>query len=140
VESPLSTRGAILLALRRGPGCGLAIIERLERSTGGAVRPAEGSVYPLLNRLAREGLVRRLPLRAEGRPGRARVDYELTPNGMAASDQVKRALQGLTAGPLDRFEPGLDSQMQDRVHEASELSDFGLRLRDQVASHRGAGR
>ena len=140
MESLLSTRGAILLALRRGPGCGLGIIERLDRLTGGALRPAQGSVYPLLKKLELEGLVRQLRPRGEGRPGRVQVDYELTQGGVAASDQVKGALQGLTAGPLDRLEPVLDPRMQDRVHEASELSDFGLRLRDQVASLRDAGR
>ena len=60
---------------------------------GGGVRPAEGSVYPLLGRLEEGGLIRRLGPRPQRSRGRARVDYELTVRGVLASDGLRDALR-----------------------------------------------
>jgi DNA-binding PadR family transcriptional regulator len=48
----------ILALLEREPMYGSQILERLEASSGGALRLSEGTLYPALHRLAREGLVR----------------------------------------------------------------------------------
>jgi DNA-binding PadR family transcriptional regulator len=141
VESPLSTRAVLLLALRHGPGCGLRLIERLGRDTGGGIRPAEGSVYPTLARLEREGLVRRLGRPSEKARGRARVDFELTPAGVVASHDVKRLLQAFTrGGRVEVHPPERSAAMSERLREGMELSDFALRLRDRVARSRGVRR
>lgn len=137
MDSPLSTRAVLLLALRQGPGSGLRLIERLARSTDGVVHPAEGSVYPTLARLEEEGLVKRLGRSSEKRRGRARVDFELTPAGVAASHDVKCLLQAFTTN-VTSPPVGIDSGMRDRLREGMELSDFALRLRSRVAGARGA--
>jgi DNA-binding PadR family transcriptional regulator len=47
----------VLVALLDGPGHGYELIQRLEARTEGRWRPSPGSVYPLLQMLADEGLV-----------------------------------------------------------------------------------
>jgi DNA-binding PadR family transcriptional regulator len=51
-------RGAILAALRDGPANGYEVMRRLEEMSGGLWRPSPGSVYPQLQMLEDEGLVR----------------------------------------------------------------------------------
>jgi DNA-binding PadR family transcriptional regulator len=100
------------------------------------VRPAEGSVYPTLARLEAEGLVKRMGRASEPRRGRARVDFELTPAGAAASHEVKRVLQAFAT----KVEPPPEgiSPMRERLREGMELSDFALRLRDRARGSRSA--
>ena len=69
-------RSALLSVLAEGPGHGYELIGRLEAKTGGVWRPSPGSVYPTLQLLEDEGLVR-----SETREGK-RV-YELTDPGHA---------------------------------------------------------
>jgi DNA-binding PadR family transcriptional regulator len=129
----LSARAALLLALRRGPACGLDLIERLAGLSAGRVRPAQGSVYPLLGRLEEEGLVRRLPPRLERERGRARVDYELTLAGVRTSDVLRDALRpmlGVGASEPDGGVP--DKRMQERIRTSLALSRFAARLRRRV--------
>jgi DNA-binding PadR family transcriptional regulator len=47
-----------MAALLDGPGHGYELIQRLEAKTNGAWRPSPGSVYPTLQLLEDEGLVR----------------------------------------------------------------------------------
>jgi DNA-binding PadR family transcriptional regulator len=51
-------RFALLAALGEEPGHGYEIMQRLEDKSGGAWRPSPGSVYPTLQMLEDEGLVR----------------------------------------------------------------------------------
>jgi DNA-binding PadR family transcriptional regulator len=51
-------RTALLAALAEGPGHGYDVMQKLEEKTGGAWRPSPGSVYPTLQLLEDEGLVR----------------------------------------------------------------------------------
>src|SRR3954470_18688844 len=51
-------RTAILAVLTEGPGHGYDVMQNLEDKTGGAWRPSPGSVYPTLQLLEDEGLVR----------------------------------------------------------------------------------
>jgi len=51
-------RTAILLALGDGPANGYEVMGRLEERSGGIWRPSPGSVYPTLQMLEDEGLVR----------------------------------------------------------------------------------
>lgn len=50
-------RSALLIALLDGPAHGYELIQRLEARTDGRWRPSPGSVYPVLQQLADEGLV-----------------------------------------------------------------------------------
>jgi DNA-binding PadR family transcriptional regulator len=69
-------RRAVLSALAEGPAHGYEVMRRLEGRSGGIWRPSPGSVYPTLQMLEDEGLVRSHP--ADG----TRV-YELTETGSA---------------------------------------------------------
>jgi DNA-binding PadR family transcriptional regulator len=51
-------RTALLAVLAEGPGHGYDVMQQLEDKTGGAWRPSPGSVYPTLQLLEDEGLVR----------------------------------------------------------------------------------
>jgi DNA-binding PadR family transcriptional regulator len=67
-------RAAVLLLLDEGPRNGYQIMQELEERSGGSWRPSPGSVYPALQLLADEGLVR-----GESRDGSTM--YELTDAG-----------------------------------------------------------
>jgi DNA-binding PadR family transcriptional regulator len=87
-------RAAILSLLSEAPATGYALIKGIAERTDQAWRPSPGSVYPTLQQLVDEGLVRQ--------PGEAgRTDYELTDDGTAYvaehTDQLDAAWQ--TAGP-----------------------------------------
>jgi len=72
----------ILAALMDGPLHGYAIIKRAAELSGGRVRPAAGTLYAALDRLAGGGLVE--TVREETVNGRARRYYALTPDGATA--------------------------------------------------------
>src|SRR5512133_508867 len=67
-------RAAILLLLEEEPRNGYQVMQELEERSEGAWRPSPGSVYPALQLLADEGLIR-----GESREGG--TAYELTDTG-----------------------------------------------------------
>jgi DNA-binding PadR family transcriptional regulator len=71
-------RTALLAALAEAPGHGYEVIQTLEAKTNGAWRPSPGSVYPTLQLLEDEGLVR--SVEREGK----RI-YEITDAGREES-------------------------------------------------------
>jgi DNA-binding PadR family transcriptional regulator len=73
-------RTAVLAVLTEQPGHGYEIMQALEDKSGGAWRPSPGSVYPTLQQLEDEGLVR-----ATERDGK-RV-FELTDAGRAEAER-----------------------------------------------------
>ena len=76
----VSARAALLQALVAEEGHGLELIERIRMKTAGRVRLQQGSVYPALRLLEREGhVVSRREVREEG--GRPRVIYTITTDG-----------------------------------------------------------
>ncbi len=78
-------RTAVLAMLAEAPAHGYELIQRLEEKTQGAWRPSAGSIYPTLQLLEDEGLVR-----SEERDGK-RI-YELTDEGRtAASERMAEA-------------------------------------------------
>lgn len=78
-------RSAILALLWETPMHGYQIITELSERSGGDWRPSAGSVYPTLQQLTDEGLVR-----DEERDGR-RV-YELTDSGRAEAERSRSAV------------------------------------------------
>jgi len=80
-----NVRAAILLLLAEEPRNGYQLMQELETRSGGAWRPSPGSVYPALQLLADEGLIR-----AESRDG-GNV-YELTDAGRAHVEEHKDRL------------------------------------------------
>jgi len=69
-------RAALLVLLDEQPHTGYSLMEEIENRSGGAWRPSPGSVYPTLQQLEDEGLIR--PQVGEGR-----TPFELTDEGKA---------------------------------------------------------
>jgi PadR family transcriptional regulator PadR len=89
---------AILLTVSAGPRYGLAIIQHLEAFTDLVV--TEGTIYPILGRLTREGLLRAAWV--EGEAPHARKYYHLTPSGGRRLDQMKAEWRTM-AEKIDRL-------------------------------------
>lgn len=70
--------GLILAVLADGPLHGYAVIEALKRRSGGVLALPEGTVYPALHRLERDGL---LSSNWSTEAGRRRRVYQLTQRG-----------------------------------------------------------
>ncbi len=90
-------RTAVLAALEESPAHGYELIQRFEEKTAGAWRPSAGSIYPTLQLLEDEGLVR-----SSERDGKK--VYELTDEGRAAAAQRQAAAGGSpwASGQTDR--------------------------------------
>ena len=96
METPITAKAAILQALISGRGYGLDLIERVKERTGGHLILSQGSVYPALRALEREGLVESY----EGDPspernGRPRRYYELTAEGLRMARTQHQIVSGL---------------------------------------------
>jgi len=83
----------LLAGLLDGPAHGYELMKRLEETTGGRWRPSPGSIYPMLQLLEDEGLVR-------AREDEGRRVYELTELGTEQADRTK--LDELVQGPDGR--------------------------------------
>jgi PadR family transcriptional regulator, regulatory protein PadR len=96
METPVTARAAILAILMGGRSYGLEIIEKVRERTQGFIMLNEGSVYPTLKAMEREGLLRSFdgePVPERG--GRPRRYYELTGEGRRAATAQRTALIGL---------------------------------------------
>ncbi|GGK93072.1 PadR family transcriptional regulator [Sphaerisporangium melleum] len=95
--NPDALRGhmdALLLSvLEDGPLHGYAIIEALQRRSGGALNVPTGTVYPALRRLERMG---HLTSEWATVGGRRRRSYRLTSSGRAALDGERSSWQRFT--------------------------------------------
>ena len=78
-------RAAILLALADEPMHGYQIMQRLEEKSGGAWRPSPGSVYPTLQLLEDQGLIK-------GEEAEGRRVFSLTESGAAEAAAIKERL------------------------------------------------
>ena len=88
----------VLTALEAGPGHGYSIIRAIRERSGGEFEVLEGSLYPVLHRLERDGLVSSSWSEVAGR--RRRV-YQLRPKGRATLDEQR--------GNWRRFERAMNS-------------------------------
>lgn len=100
-------RSALLAVLTESPGHGYDVMQRLEEKSAGAWRPSPGSVYPTLQMLEDEGLVR-----SAERDGK-RV-FEITPEGRdesaRRSDEAGGppwAISGRPNSPLGQLREGV---------------------------------
>ncbi|HSZ58299.1 MAG TPA: PadR family transcriptional regulator [Tepidisphaeraceae bacterium] len=83
-----STAVLILGVLKRGPSWGYDIVRQINEEAAGAFTWQEGTVYPLLRKLEKQGLVR---CRWQDSPtGRQRKYYILTPAGRTSLDAGAR--------------------------------------------------
>ncbi|WP_309896709.1 PadR family transcriptional regulator [Archangium sp.] len=84
------------MSLIGGRGFGLEIIQRVRERSNGKILLNEGSVYPALKALERDGLLRSYdgePLPERG--GRPRRYYELTGEGRRVATEQRVALLNL---------------------------------------------
>lgn len=82
-----STELLVLSLLQGKPQHGYEIIKEIRARSEGHLRVGEGSLYPLLHRLERDGLV---AAEWAGLTGRDRRYYRLTPRGQAALDEHRQ--------------------------------------------------
>src|SRR3954449_3664793 len=78
-------RAALLVLLDEQPHTGYRLIEEIERRSEGQWRPSPGSVYPTLQQLEDEGLIR-------PEPGEGRTPFTLTDEGRAYVAEHREAL------------------------------------------------
>ena len=94
---------AVLASLWHGRLYGLEILRVLERDS--SLVMAEGTIYPILNRLRAEGLVQSQWVEAEA--GHPRKYYELTPSGRDRARQMAETWTQFSAGLGFLIEPVL---------------------------------
>ena len=73
-------RAAVLALLAEKPAHGYEMIKELEERTGGAWRPSPGSIYPTLQLLEDEGLIK-------GNESEGKRRFELTDEGRRADGE-----------------------------------------------------
>lgn len=119
----------ILVILNKEPKNGAEIMDAMESGSRGWWRPSPGSVYPMLQQLADEGLVKRRD--SDGR-------YEITPQGKEESEwpsrmvaQSRRSVEGAIAeingyvAYLEDLARNKDSKLPENVEK---IKDLGERL------------
>ena len=95
IATPVSTRATLLQALLAGPGHGGVLILRV-KAVG--LDLEQGSVYPTLRTLAREGLIELAGApQAPRRGGRPEITYRLTPDGLVQARKDRGVLAALVA-------------------------------------------
>ena len=70
----------VLMAFRRGPACGTAVMDFVEKKTCGRLKPGPATLYTILAKFEQEKLIREI-----AQDGRKRT-YCLTAKGAAAYD------------------------------------------------------
>ena len=95
-------RAALLLLIEEHAQNGYQLIQEIERRTDGVWKPSPGSVYPALQQLEDEGLVRTVEF--EGKR-----TYELTPEGREYVDSHREEL----GDPFGAATGGMDENVMD---------------------------
>jgi PadR family transcriptional regulator PadR len=93
----------VLTALKAGPGHGYSIIRAVRDRSGGEFELLEGSLYPALHRLERDGLVTSSWSEVAGRKRRV---YKLSRRGRAVLQEQERDWR--------RFERAMNLVLADR--------------------------
>src|SRR6516164_9005056 len=109
-------RTAILLALRDEPAHGYEVMRRLEEMSGGLWRPSPGSVYPHLQMLEDEGLLRSTEVDGSR-------TYTLTDAGRAEAEKNEGPLR--TAGETDDKVRTLREALGQLASAAKQLAGAG---------------
>jgi PadR family transcriptional regulator PadR len=96
MDAPVNAKTALLQALIPGDGYGLELIDRVKERTEGRLVLHQGTIYPALRELEKEGFVESYagePLPERG--GRPRIYYRLTAEGRRAAFEQREAVAGL---------------------------------------------
>ncbi len=93
---PGALEAMILQSLRRQPMHGYALVRHIQQLSGDLLQVEEGSLYPALQRMLREGwLEAETGVSAKGRPTRI---YRLTPAGIHRLDEERASLERMFTG------------------------------------------
>ena len=76
------------MAMKNRPAYGYELAERFRRMTGGHIRVSYGTIYPLLHRMERRGIIK---ARRDASSGR--VYYELTRRGREAQERLSKRIR-----------------------------------------------
>lgn len=85
---PGEVRLALLSLLEQAPGHGYDLMKRLEQRSGGLYQASAGTIYPVLQQLEDEGLVR-------SRESDGKKVYEIADAGRAELGRQKDAVEGI---------------------------------------------
>jgi len=107
-----------LLSIGRKPMSGYDLIREIEDKTEGAWRPGPGTVYPTLQKMAKQGLVK---ARKKTGDGPAQISYEITPAGLRNIANAKKAME--SSGERMRMMSSLFIDLM----EPDDLAKFALR-------------
>ena len=90
----------MLHMLREGDAHGYQLVQMLEERSKGKLTVQEGSLYPLLYRMADEGYITGYNVQVETPKGkkRSRVMYRLQPAGLERLEQLKKEYQEVREG------------------------------------------
>ena len=108
----------ILNILGQSPKNGAEIMDDIEKLTWGHWRPSPGSVYPLLDDLTTEGIVKK------GGEGK----YELTEAGREES--------GMPFGPFGQAPTSVESMLSEMSSFVSYFEDLSKTDKDRLSPHR----
>jgi DNA-binding PadR family transcriptional regulator len=103
-------RAAILLLLGEEPRNGYQVMQELEQRSEGAWRPSPGSVYPALQLLADEGLIR-------GDAGEGGTVYELTDAGRKHLEEHRERF----GEPWQQASEGVPDDVRELMHLAMQV-------------------
>jgi PadR family transcriptional regulator PadR len=90
-----NTPTLVLAVLRAGPLHGYAIAREIDQRSGSVLRCKEGTLYPVLHALERDGLIAGEWRREEG--GRERKVYVITETGSTALAERSRVWERFTS-------------------------------------------
>jgi len=82
-----------LMSIAHKPMRGYDLMKEIEMKTEGAWRPGPGAVYPVLQKLAKQGYI--MPKKKSG-DGPTQVLYEITPEGLRNIASAKKAMRSST--------------------------------------------
>ena len=116
-------RFVVLALIAEQPRHGYELIKALEEKSGGAYRPSAGVVYPTLNLLEDEGLIRPV----DGEDGRKQFD--ITPAGREALAKNQRMVDEVFA----RLTEVAESASASRPRVARAMANLGMALQERLS-------
>jgi DNA-binding PadR family transcriptional regulator len=113
----------VLALIAEQPRHGYDLIKALEEKSGGAYRPSAGVIYPTLNLLEDEGLIRP----TEGEEGRKL--YEITADGRAQLEGNHRIVEIV----FGRLQEAAESTSASRPRVARAMTNLGMALQERLS-------
>jgi DNA-binding PadR family transcriptional regulator len=118
----------ILYILKDSPKSGAAIMDAMEAMSQGWWRPSPGSVYPMLESMETEGLIKRLDEKTAGDKRGTETKYELTELGRQEVEWPTHFRRG---------EPRtVEEVLTTMTHYVSYLEDLSASKKDKLEANR----